>query len=79
MTSDASGPAIPQFDVRGERNRVGPSWDYYDCPGCGEPVCSFCDCPFCGWYDADAWRTAILQTARERENIYTGSLEVAQS
>jgi hypothetical protein len=68
---------IPEFIERGERAELG-SWDYYECPGCGEPICSFCDCPNedCRWYDGDDWREAIRKTARDHGDIYIGSLEV---
>lgn len=66
---------LPAFVERGERDPSG-GWDHYECPACGASLCSFCDCPECGWYDGDAWRAAIRQTAQERDDIYTGSLEV---
>lgn len=68
---------IPEFIERGERDDMG-GWDYYECPSCGEPIASFCDCPRedCRWYDGDDWEEAIRKTAREHADIYTGSLEV---
>ncbi len=68
---------IPEFVERGEREedlKFGGGWDYYECPACGELICSFCDCPNeeCRWYDADDWKKAIRETARERDDIYTG-------
>jgi len=75
---------IPEFVERGEREedlKFGGGWDYYECPACGELICSFCDCPNeeCRWYDADDWKKAIRETARERDDIYTGTLEVKAS
>jgi len=68
---------IPEFKERGEREGMG-GWDYYECPACGFPICSFCDCPKedCRWYDAEAWREAVRKAAEEREDVWTGSLEV---
>lgn len=75
---DSQDGGIPQFIERGEREENGFGWDYYECPGCGEPIASFCDCPVedCRWYDGEAWREAIRAAAREREDVYTGLLEV---
>jgi len=68
---------VPKFIGRGERADLG-SWNYYECPGCGEPTCSFCDCPNedCRWYDSEGWRETIRETVREHDDPYTGSLEV---
>ena len=69
---------IPEFIERGERRDDGSNWDYYECPACGGTVCSFCDCPNegCAWYDGEDWKEAIRKTAREHDDIYTGTLEV---
>jgi len=76
MATDSAVGEVPQFIERGERD--GSGWDYYACPCCETPIASFCDCPDedCGWYDADAWRAAIRQTAQEYDDIYTGSLRI---
>lgn len=66
---------LPEFLEQGERD-VGCDWDAYECPECSFPVGSFCDCPECGWYDAEAWNEAVRRAARERDNVYTGTLEV---
>ena len=79
MSGQSTGDTerLPQFIERAERDEFG-GWDYYECPGCGGTLASFCDCPEedCRWYDGDAWDEAIRRTAREHDDIYTGSLEV---
>lgn len=78
---DVSSTATPEFIERAERDDgLGPSWDYYECPSCGKRIASFCDCPEedCRWYDGEAWREAIRAAAQERDDVYTGSLEVIE-
>jgi hypothetical protein len=50
------------------------SWDYYACPDCGATVCSYCDCPECGWYDAAAWEVAVEAAADEHDLVWTGEV-----
>lgn len=70
--TDPDGNGIPTFVERGDRPLVG-GYDHYECPECAASVCSYCDCPECGWYDAEAWEDAIEQAERNHDDIYTAT------
>jgi len=39
--------------------RIEGEHTFWDCPRCGEPICTWTDCPVCEWYDEAAWNRAI--------------------
>lgn len=45
---------------RPTNQRVEGEYTFWDCPDCGEPICTWTDCPCCEWYDEEAWERALV-------------------